>query len=220
MKVVEDSVQDRDPILENFRSIAIGIAKTLGEKGEVVLHDLNNPESSLFLIAGDVTHRKIGAPCTDLVLSQLRAKKDPEDLLNYSVQLPDGRRIKSSIIFIRNLEGKIIGCLGINYDLTEMEMAMSTITSFSRTDYTKEEKRETFASTIQEIIEAMIKEAKESVGRSVPYMTKEDKVEVISYLEKKGAFLVKGSVDLVAQNLGVSRYTIYNYIKEVEERSV
>lgn len=218
MQIVEDTDQNRDPILENFRSIAIGIAKTLGEKGEVVLHDLKNPESSLFLIAGDVTHRKIGAPCTDLVLSQYHLEGGPKDLLNYSVQLPDGRRIKSSIIFIKNQVGQAVGCLGINYDLTEMEMVMSTISSFSRTDDTNEEKRETFASTIQEIIEAMIKEAKESVGRTVPYMSKEDKVDVIHYLDKKGAFLVKGAVDLVAQNLGVSRYTIYNYIKEIEEK--
>jgi len=33
-------------------------------------------------------------------------------------------------------------------------------------------------------------------------------------LDKKGVFLVKGSVEQVASVLGVSRYTIYNYLEE------
>jgi predicted transcriptional regulator YheO len=48
-------------------------------------------------------------------------------------------------------------------------------------------------------------------------MEKDDKIEVIKYLDQKGAFMIKGAVDHAAEKLNVSRYTIYNYLKEVEK---
>ena len=38
----------------------------------------------------------------------------------------------------------------------------------------------------------------------------------ISILHSRGIFDIKGSVDIVAKELGVSRYTVYNYLKEVK----
>lgn len=47
-------------------------------------------------------------------------------------------------------------------------------------------------------------------------MEKEDKIEIIKYLDQRGAFMIKGAVDQVADKLNVSRYTIYNYLKEID----
>jgi len=47
-------------------------------------------------------------------------------------------------------------------------------------------------------------------------MQKEDKVEVIRYLQKKRRFLVKGAIEKVAKRLNVSRYTLYNYLSEIK----
>ena len=46
-------------------------------------------------------------------------------------------------------------------------------------------------------------------------MEKEDKLVIVRRLDEKGVFLVKGAIDYVANILGVSRYTIYNYLDEV-----
>jgi predicted transcriptional regulator YheO len=62
------------PMLTRLIPIAEGIARTLGESCEVVIHDLRNPESSLVYIAGDVTGRKLGAPLTNLSLQILKQK--------------------------------------------------------------------------------------------------------------------------------------------------
>jgi predicted transcriptional regulator YheO len=46
-------------------------------------------------------------------------------------------------------------------------------------------------------------------------MARAQKVRVVHDLERRGIFLIKGAVDEVARLLGVSRYTVYNYRKEV-----
>ena len=46
-------------------------------------------------------------------------------------------------------------------------------------------------------------------------MQKEDKLSLVQKMESKGIFDVKGAVEYVAELLGVTNYTIYNYLKEV-----
>jgi predicted transcriptional regulator YheO len=46
-------------------------------------------------------------------------------------------------------------------------------------------------------------------------MTKEEKVGLVASLNYEGAFLIKGSVGFVAKAMGVSIYTVYNYLKEI-----
>ncbi|MCF8001602.1 MAG: PAS domain-containing protein [Halanaerobiales bacterium] len=211
-----DEEREIHPILENYIPVVKGMAETLGENGEIVLHDLSRPDSSLFVIAGDITGREVGAPSTNLVLRQYREKDEPEDLLNYSVDLPDGRMIKSSIIFIRDLEGEVIGCLGINYELTNMIMAKKSIEKFCNLDNNHNKRTELFTANINEMIDLLIEQAKGMIDRPVPYMSKEDKIKIIEYLNDKGAFVVQGAVEKIGEKLGVTRHTIYNYLKEIE----
>src|SRR5699024_10589149 len=51
-------------------------------------------------------------------------------------------------------------------------------------------------------------------------ITKEERLEVIQFLNTKGAFRIKGAVALVAERLGVSTPTIYRYIEEVSTRTL
>ena len=46
-------------------------------------------------------------------------------------------------------------------------------------------------------------------------MTFSEKVQLVQSLEFQGAFLFRGAVDFVAKSLGVSKFTVYNYLKEV-----
>ena len=49
-------------------------------------------------------------------------------------------------------------------------------------------------------------------------MKKEDKLTVVRKAEEKGAFLIKGAINQIAQAISVSRYTIYNYLEELKSR--
>ena len=50
-------------------------------------------------------------------------------------------------------------------------------------------------------------------------LDKEDKVAVVRYLDNKGAFLIKKSAERVADFLGISRFTVYNYLNEAQEEA-
>ena len=53
------------------------------------------------------------------------------------------------------------------------------------------------------------------IGKPVSAMNKDDRLKMISLLEKRNAFSYRKSVPFVARNLGVSRYTVYKYLSEV-----
>ena len=62
-------------------------------------------------------------------------------------------------------------------------------------------------------------EAVESTGHTLDTLDKEDKVAVVRYLDNKGAFLIKKSAERVADFLGISRFTVYNYLNEAQEEA-
>jgi predicted transcriptional regulator YheO len=46
-------------------------------------------------------------------------------------------------------------------------------------------------------------------------MKKEDFLKIIKFLDEKGVFLIKNSIEWVAKKLNISKFTIYAYLKEV-----
>jgi predicted transcriptional regulator YheO len=194
------------------------LVQTLGHNCEVAIHDLSNLESSLIYIAGEVTGRRPGAPITDLVVKQLHRHGDNvQDIINYRTLTSKGRILKSSTMFIRDGHNKVIGAFCINFDVTDFLNAASLIQGFSTT---KEEAHdaphiETFATSLDETVGSLIDEAVSKFGKLPSTMSREEKIRLVGVLEDMGVFSIKGSVDSVAQVLGVSIYTVYNYLKQV-----
>ena len=54
-----------------------------------------------------------------------------------------------------------------------------------------------------------------AIGKPADGLNKKDRVRLISMLEQHNAFSYRKSVPFVAQQLGVSRYTIYKYLGEI-----
>ena len=55
--------------------------------------------------------------------------------------------------------------------------------------------------------------------KPVAYMQKEDKLSIVGNLANRGIFDVKGSVEYVAECLGVTNFTVYNYLKELRVKN-
>ena len=215
-----------NPILASFIPVVKAIAKTFGPDCEVLLHDVSNLESSIIAIEnGHVTGRKIGSPITDLGLYFLKSDlfKNTDFIANYQTESKDGKKLKSTTIFIRDKQKKIIGFLCINYALEHLLEVRKMIDDFSvvTKDVDKEvsnneRKEEIFADNIDDLLERVFIKAKEKIGKPIEKMQKNDKLEVVKYLQKGGVFLVKGNIDKIANKLNVSRYTIYNYLSEIK----
>ena len=63
----------------------------------------------------------------------------------------------------------------------------------------------------------MLRECVSAVGKDPADMKKTDRMRVIRMLYKKRAFTYQKSVAIVSEQLGVSRYTVYKYMHELEE---
>ena len=56
-----------------------------------------------------------------------------------------------------------------------------------------------------------------AVGKPVNALTKADRLRLVALLDQKAAFSFRKSVPYVSRRLGVSRYTVYKYLNEVEQ---
>ncbi|MGH2819750.1 MAG: helix-turn-helix domain-containing protein [Actinomycetota bacterium] len=66
-------------------------------------------------------------------------------------------------------------------------------------------------------IEQLISEAEASLGTNVEGMSRTQKQELVRFLDDRGAFLIRKAVEEVADRLGVTRFTIYNYLEREEQ---
>lgn len=201
------------PIFKSYIPIAEGIAKTIGSYCEVVVHDLTDISSSIVAIFnGHVTGREIGSPLTDLGLTIIKKGSKNDILLNYPNRNIKGKKIKSTSIMIRDHDGTIIGCLCINIDLTLLNMAGSIISEMMNVYEEKED--ESFPHSVSDLEEKMINRAIEKVGKPINLMEKNERMEFIHLLDEMGLFLIKGTIQNVADMLDVSKFTIYNYLEK------
>jgi predicted transcriptional regulator YheO len=209
------TAEERNAIFGNLISIADTISEMFGRNCEVAVHDLRTPEKSLIHIAGDITHRKSGAPITDLVLNALKKYKDnAKNIVGYRSITKDGRILRSSTSFVRDKKGKIIGAFCVNFDITEFLGTYNVFKDLLEKG-SEDERNETFAKNLNETIETLTQEAIISFGKQPSSFTSDEKIKFVSYLDEKGAFLIKGSVEYVASILGLSKFTIYSYLQKV-----
>ncbi|MDF2823191.1 MAG: aminotransferase class [Mycobacterium sp.] len=179
-----------------------GLAAMLGPGNEVLLHDFSRLPDSIAAIAGDLTHRTVGGPMTDLLLGLIR-RGTTQDLINYRTNNPDGRPIRSSTVFLRDADGIAIGCLCVNTELSE---PLSDVPP---------DRAESFPPDVDSLQRFLVDRAITKVGIEPAQMKKQHKAAVVRELDEAGFFLIRDSVDHVAGQLDVTRYTIYNYLNEV-----
>lgn len=228
-----------NPKLKIMIPVVRGLANILGKDYEVNLHDVTMPEHSLVMCEnGHVTGRAPGAPMTDFGLYMLQSEEyqNKEGIYNYLARNNRGELIKCSAIFIRDENEKMIGFMCINYDISKAVAAQELIESILHLDMEKVEQypespqaepqkpdkfpvpiREWYAQDLEEVVTDSLTQVKTRIGTPLNYLTKPEKKEVIKELHDRGFFLLKGSVDRVANEMANTKYTIYSYIRDVQK---
>jgi predicted transcriptional regulator YheO len=209
---------------------------------EIVLHDLRKLPSSIVAVAGNVTHRSVGDPPTDVLLEYM-ASGSRDDLLRYPTDLPDGRKLQSSTLIFRTVSGKPLAALCVNNEVThwialrqvadlalgaesgtptadapiDLVVALAGAATGDAADSapTAAPHGEWFAHSVDELAGHMIEKAINEIGVPVGLMRKEHKIRVVAELEARGMFLIRDAIETVAASLEVSRFTIYNYLNEL-----
>ena len=205
-----------------LKQMADGIAAQFGSRCEVVIHDVSTMDHSIvYIVNGHVSGRKMGDGGSRVVIEQaLQADAQPKDELCYLTRTPDGKILKSSSLYIRNSRGTVSTIFSINYDVTNMMMLRREMDDVLAVETERQQEPEKIIN-VNDVLDELIEQSVELVGRPVAMMTKEDKIRAIRFLYQSGAFLVTKSGDKVAKYFGISKYTLYAYIdanKRQEEK--
>jgi predicted transcriptional regulator YheO len=73
---------------------------------------------------------------------------------------------------------------------------------------------------VEDLLGHMIEGAIRSTGKFPNEFTREDKIAVISYLDARGAFLIRYSMEKVASLLCISKFSIYNYLNDMRAETI
>lgn len=193
---------------EFLEKLASLVAETFGNKCEVVISDLNRPESTILAIFNNhVTGRNVGDPLTPQALERVRSSADGF-YINYR-DSKGGKNLKTSTITVENGDLNLAFC--INYDCDELDKLHRSLSSF----LSMQPDENAVCGCYAPIIEEAVREGIDMIGKPVRLMNKKDRLQVIEFLESRGIMQMQKSVQAVAQYLGISRYTVYNYINEL-----
>ena len=209
-------------IFSNLERVADSVVALFGKNCEACIHDLTSLQNSLVYITGDVTGRKLGAPATDLLIRKLQQdRSNPRDIHNYKTTTNDGRSLKSSTTFIKDKNGQPIAAFCINFDTTEFYNAsQALIPLLNLTGKEPPSNDETFSHSATETIEEVFNQGVGEVGKHPATMCVDEKTQLITYLEENGVFQLKGSVEEVGHLMGVTKFTVYNYLKKIRNHEL
>lgn len=194
---------------DSFISIGKALAALLHPFAEVVIHDLKRKK--IAAIFHNFSKRKIGDD------SLLAENMDGEDLPDYFEPYDktnyDGRRLKSTSAVLRDNTGAPTALLCINLDVSMLFTAQQVLQNFL---FHKKQPQALFSDDWQEKIAAFVHNYLKKYQLHLPAMKREEKKNLIKALYEDGAFKAKHAAQYIAQVLGISRATVYQYLKEIK----
>jgi predicted transcriptional regulator YheO len=192
-----------------FNQLLTLIAAHFGDRCEAVLHDLRNDYNHTIVDIrnGHVTNRRVGGCGSNLGLEVLNGCVENGDRFNYVTTTGDGKILRSSSIYIKDDEGRVIGSLCINLDITESLHFESFLRNYNHFETGQ---KEFFAQDVNRLLDYLIQEAEHLIGKKPRDMNKEERLTFLSYLYQKGAFQISKAGIRICQVLGISKFTLYN----------
>lgn len=211
---------NQEAALEFLCRVASGIASVFGENCETIVHEIDGQKiTNLALYNGHVSSRKAGSTLSiygnDTVTdSQGNTKLNLDaDYLNQLVTIKRNKHIKSSTFHLKGDDFHY--ALGINIDITLLEK-MERL--FGQITVSQGQLMTSLSNAFQPNMEDLFDNCLEIIGQPVEQLKKSDRLVLVNLLIDKGFFQIQKSVPYAAERLGVSKYTIYNYINELEAK--
>jgi len=217
LKTIKLTAQDKE-ILRSIAPIVGGIAELFGRNCEVLLHSFEDPGHSVVEIANaHITGRKVGSPITDLGLNVLmQSFTNRQDVVgSYYTRTETGKLFRSNTILIRNGRQKPIGMLCINLDLSAP--LIDFVRDFVPGAEDKNETVENFPTEINDLVHKSLEDSITRINLLKGVSAAGKNRMIIAELAEKGVFDIKGAVEIVAGEMGVSKYTIYHRLRGLKK---
>lgn len=201
--------------LDMFTGILDLLENHLGGNCEIVLHDNTQPyEHSIVDIRnGHVTGRKIGDCGGNWGLEVLSKMNADTHIYNKIVHMRNGKIIRGSSMFFQNDAGENIGAICINMDITDSLKCEEYLKQFNNYATPSTSSSELFTTDVNQLMDNLLLQCENMFDKSKGHLSKEEKLEIIKFLDNKGAFLITKSGDRVCDFLNISKFTLYNYLE-------
>ncbi len=206
-----------NPVIARYIPVADLIAQTFGPDCEVVLHDLSEPQRSVvYTVNNHVTGRQVGQSFDHLVPQVMLSPGLEGDVVsNYYFRPSQGKLVKSSTALLRDTGGEVVGAICVNLDTTPFTRQLEWLQAFlpGREEGAAIEGAVSggpahVGDMVTELIDQIIGD------KDISRLHREEKLELIQVMDRRGIFLMKGAVDQVGARMGISRVTVYSYIDE------
>ena len=220
---------ERRQLMQALHPVVQMLGTIVGHHVEVVLHDLTQPRRSIVAIAnGHVSNRRVGnsilsGPKDDRgfaaarqTLAQ-RGQAVHSIVDGYPTLTRAGTRLKSSTVVFRDAAGEPFAALCLHADLTIAAAAHAWLGRLLQGAAAAPAPTE--SPDMDALMHEIIGDAVRRLGKPVALMNKEEKVQAVQAMMQRGLFIVKGGVSRAAASLGVTRFTVYNYLELLRRRS-
>ncbi|AMG30368.1 hypothetical protein AL542_08210 [Grimontia hollisae] len=221
--IVESDVIESNPftdtdrvILKSYEAVVDGLAALIGQHCEIVLHSLEDLNTSAIKIAnGENTGRQVGSPITDLALRMLRDIEGSERNFSraYFTRAKGNTLMKSITVAIRNADNRVIGllCININLDAPFSQV----LQAFMPTEEARQAVSSVnFASDVDELVDQTVERTIEEINADKSVSNNTKNRQIVMELFDKGIFDIKDAINRVADRLNISKHTVYLYIRQ------
>ncbi|AKH86141.1 DNA-binding protein [Streptomyces sp. CNQ-509] len=200
-------------LLREAEKIVTALGRMFPGVCEVVLHDLRDPRHAVRTIENPLSGRGPGDPATELGLARIEDPDYPEVIQNYPNRFPDGRPAKSTSIGIRNSSGAYVAALCLNLDVSVLDRTARTLQALTAVEDPGLPLTETLRARTADELSAAVEEFAAARGQTPRALGSADRRELVRDLRDRGLLEVRSAVRLVTGLLGVSRATVYNYLR-------
>lgn len=206
----------QEQVLDFLKRSAEAIALMFGSSCETLVHDMSKPGHPIIAIYnGHVSGRQIGSTA-DIYGNDSYSEGNHElfsrdtDDINTQAITKNGHQVKSTTI---QYVGKGYHyALGINYDHTALSAALPLLESLVHADV---DLTDAISNGSGNQLELIFADCVKTIGKPIGAMNKADRVQLIALLDQRGAFSFQRSVIYIAEQMNVSRYTVYKYLHEI-----
>ncbi|MGY0219282.1 helix-turn-helix transcriptional regulator [Endozoicomonadaceae bacterium StTr2] len=198
-------------MLERFFPVAEAISILLHPHAEVVVHNLKTQK--VVALYNNFSQREIGSPS---LMDSIEVDDDMQVVGPYEKLNWDGRKLKSISSILRDENSNPVGMLCINLDVSQMEQALQTLSSFLRPQDLQPQSDNLFRDDWFEKINVFINRWLSTHGKTLQTLTRQDKQELIKELYLSGAFNGPKTAEYTAKVIGLGRTTVFNYLKQLK----
>lgn len=193
--------------LSAYYPLCDAIALLLQPQAEVVLHDLAT--ETVVHIANPFSHREVGEPS---LLHEIDFRPDVALIGPYEKVNFDGRRLKSVSAVLRE-DGRAVGVICINLDVTHLQSAIELLTALTRVPPGAGQPAVLFQEDWHERINQYVHAWTARNGVVITDLSRAQKLQLVGELAADGAFGGKHAAAYVSRVLQMSRASVYNYLR-------